>query len=57
MVKTNKVNNQVKQHGHLKAVNRMSFEVEKGEIFGLPAGKTTLRRCTLTSIKPTSLLM
>lgn len=45
-----------KSFGALKAVDDVSFEVEKGEIFGLlgpnGAGKTTAIRCLLDIFKP-----
>ncbi len=44
--------------GGLKAVDRLSFEVKKGEIFGLigpnGAGKTTVFNCITQFYKPTS---
>lgn len=52
-----KVENITKQFGNFKAVNDVSFEVEKGEIFGLlgenGAGKTTTLRMLATMLKPT----
>ena len=52
-----KVENITKQFGTFKAVNDVSFEVEKGEIFGLlgenGAGKTTTLRMLATMLKPT----
>jgi ABC-type multidrug transport system ATPase subunit len=46
------VNNISKKYGNVKALNHISFEVEKGEIFGLigpdGAGKTTLFRILAT---------
>lgn len=48
---------QDKKHGSRKAVDRVSFTVEKGEIFGLlgpnGAGKTTTLRLLSTMLKPT----
>jgi sodium transport system ATP-binding protein len=53
-----KVENITKQFGTFKAVNDVSFEVEKGEIFGLlgenGAGKTTTLRMLATMLKPTN---
>lgn len=47
-----------KKRGTLNAVDHVSFEVEKGEIFGLlgpnGAGKTTTLRLIATLLKPTS---
>ncbi|MCJ7778451.1 MAG: ATP-binding cassette domain-containing protein, partial [Sedimentisphaerales bacterium] len=52
------VNELTKRFGQLTAVDNISFQVDKGEIFGLigpnGAGKTTTIRCLLTLIKPTS---
>lgn len=57
-VKLIKVENLTKQFGAFTAVNNVSFEVEKGEIFGLlgenGAGKTTTLRMLATMLKPTS---
>ena len=48
----------VKQYPRIMAVDNVSFNVDKGEIFGLlgpnGAGKTTTIRVLLTLIKPTS---
>ena len=48
----------VKQYPRVKAVDGISFTVDKGEIFGLlgpnGAGKTTTIRILLTLIQPTS---
>jgi len=53
-----KVENLTKQFCAFTAVNKVSFEVEKGEIFGLlgenGAGKTTTLRMLATMLKPTS---
>jgi ABC-2 type transport system ATP-binding protein len=52
------VRNLVKQYPRVKAVDNVSFNVDKGEIFGLlgpnGAGKTTTIRVLLTLIEPTS---
>lgn len=52
------VKNLAKKFGQFMAVDGVSFQVDKGEIFGLlgpnGAGKTTTIRCILTLIKPTS---
>lgn len=52
-----KVENLTKRFGTFTAVNKVSFEVEKGEIFGLlgenGAGKTTTLRMLATMLKPT----
>ncbi len=52
------VQNLVKQYPRVKAVDNVSFNVDKGEIFGLlgpnGAGKTTTIRILLTLIAPTS---
>ncbi|MDD5040062.1 MAG: ABC transporter ATP-binding protein [Patescibacteria group bacterium] len=51
------VNNLMKHFGHTKAVDGISFNVEKGEIFGFlgpnGAGKTTTIRCFMDFIRPT----
>lgn len=51
-------NNLTKQFGHFKAVDNISFEVERGEIFGFlganGAGKTTAMRMLCGLSKPTS---
>ncbi len=48
----------VKIYPRVKAVDRVSFAIPEGEIFGLlgpnGAGKTTIIRILLTVIKPTS---
>lgn len=53
-----KSNNLSKAFGSLKAVDRLSFKVRKGEIFGLlgpnGAGKTTTIKMLTTLLKPTS---
>lgn len=53
-----KVNNVTKYYGDFKAVDNLSFEVKKGEIFGLlgvnGAGKTTTFRMIMNLIEPTS---
>lgn len=50
--------NLTKHFGEIKAVENLSFEVKKGEIFGLlgenGAGKTTTLRMLATMLKPTS---
>ena len=52
-----KVENLTMQFGGLKAVDNLSFEVKKGEIFGLigpnGAGKTTVFNCITQFYKPT----
>jgi ABC-2 type transport system ATP-binding protein len=53
-----RVNNLVKQFGDFTAVNNISFEVNKGEIFAFlgpnGAGKTTTIRMLTTLLQPTS---
>lgn len=53
-----KVENITKYYGDIKAVDGISFTVEKGEIFGLlgvnGAGKTTTFRMIMNLIEPTS---
>ena len=53
-----KVMNLTKKFGDLTAVDNVSFEVNKGEIFGLlgenGAGKTTTLRMLATMLQPTS---
>lgn len=53
-----KVEKLTKKFGEITAVNGISFEVQKGEIFGLlgenGAGKTTTLRMLATMLKPTS---
>lgn len=53
-----KVNNVTKYYGDFKAVDNLSFNVNKGEIFGLlgvnGAGKTTTFRMIMNLISPTS---
>jgi len=53
-----KVQNLKKYFGKTKAVDGISFEVSKGEIFGFlgpnGAGKTTTIRCMMDFIRPTS---
>lgn len=55
---TIEVQNFKKHFGRTKAVDGISFEVEKGEIFGFlgpnGAGKTTTIRCIMDFIRPTS---
>jgi len=52
-----KVRNLTKFYGELKAIDRISFEIEEGEIFGLigpnGAGKTTTLRILATILSPT----
>ena len=51
-MKVLEIKNLVKTYGHLKAVDDVSFDLQKGEIFGLlgpnGAGKTTLISCIMT---------
>ena len=53
-----KVENLTKRFGNFTAVDRISFEVEKGEIFGFlganGAGKTTAMRMLCGLSQPTS---
>ena len=53
-----KVNQLSKHYGLLKAVNKLSFEVEKGTIFGIlgpnGSGKTTTLGMLVSTIKPLS---
>lgn len=53
-----KVKNLKKNFGSVKAVDGISFEVQKGEIFGFlgpnGAGKTTTIRCLMDFIRPSS---
>ena len=52
------VQNLIKHFGKTKAVDDISFQVEKGEIFGFlgpnGAGKTTTIRCMMDFIRPTA---
>lgn len=52
------VNNLVKHFGAIKAIDDISFEVQKGEVFGFlgpnGAGKSTTIRCIMDFIRPTS---
>jgi sodium transport system ATP-binding protein len=52
------IRNLTKQFGDITAVNQVSFQVNKGEIFGLlgenGAGKTTTLRMLATMLKPSS---
>ena len=58
MVLPLKVDSLVKAYGNIVAVNGISFEVKKGEVFGLigvnGAGKSTTLRIVATLLKPTS---
>ncbi|HKL19317.1 MAG TPA: ABC transporter ATP-binding protein [Halalkalibaculum sp.] len=53
-----KVQNIKKNYGNIEAVKEISFEVQKGEVFGLigpdGAGKTTVFRILTTLLKPDS---
>jgi branched-chain amino acid transport system ATP-binding protein len=53
-----KVNGLIKNFGNLKAVNQLSFQVEKGELFGIVgangAGKTTLFNLLMGDFKQDS---
>lgn len=55
---TIKVNNLTKCYGKVKAVDGISFEVKKGEIYGFlgpnGAGKTTTIRCMMDFLRPDS---
>lgn len=52
------IENLQKRYGNIEAVKDVSFQIEKGEIFGLlgpnGAGKTTTIRCLCTLTKPDS---
>ncbi len=52
-----KVDNLVKKYGKFKAVNKLSFHVEEGEIFGFVgsngAGKTTTMKIASGLLRPT----
>jgi len=52
------IKNLKKHFGTVKAVDGISFEIEKGEIFGFlgpnGAGKTTTIRCMMDFVRPTS---
>ena len=58
MTKIISVNKLTKKYGNFKAVSNISFNVEKGEIFGLigpnGAGKSTTMRSMLNFIFPTN---
>jgi len=51
------IKNLSKHFGNIKAVDNLSFNVEKGDVFGLlgenGAGKTTTLRLLATMLKPT----
>ncbi len=53
-----KVRNLTKYYGRTKAIENISFDIEKGEIVGLlgpnAAGKTTIMRCLTCFLTPTS---
>jgi len=57
-MKAIEVNNLTKAFGHLVAVDRISFEVEQGEIFGFlgvnGSGKTTTMMMLATALNPSS---
>lgn len=52
------LDNLVKHFGQVKAVDKISFAIEQGEIFGFlgpnGAGKTTTIRCMMDFLRPTS---
>jgi ABC-2 type transport system ATP-binding protein len=58
MAPTVTIENLQKSYGNIQAVKDVSFQIEKGEIFGLlgpnGAGKTTTIRCLCTLTKPDS---
>ena len=57
-MKVIEIKNLKKYFGKVKAVDDISLEVEKGEIFGFlgpnGAGKTTTIRCMMDFIRPTA---
>jgi len=56
-VKQIEINNLTKEYGDIKAVDNVSFSIDKGELFGLlgpnGSGKTTMIKMLTGQIKPT----